>query len=82
MNSLEYIRKTYGVPAKRGARIIYLASDGEDISAVITGAKNGRLRARIENLDGTLQRRPSLFHPTWNITYPAQPSARGDESEL
>lgn len=34
--SLDYIRKTYNVPAKRGGKVEYLAGDGELIEATIT----------------------------------------------
>jgi hypothetical protein len=67
--SLEYIRRTYHVPAKRGGIIVYGASDGESIKARITGARGHQLRARMERTDGTFNRRSALFHPTWHITY-------------
>ncbi len=64
--SLEYIRKHYGVPAKRGGRVKYspcgvicLAEQG-----TITGAQGARIRVR---MDGETKSR--LFHPTWGIEY-------------
>jgi hypothetical protein len=62
--SLDYIRRTYGVPAKRGQRVQYLASDGELVEGRITGSSGGRLRVR---LDGNKQ--SFIFHPTFNLAY-------------
>jgi hypothetical protein len=66
--TLEYIRNTYGVPAKRGARVLvdwyppeparYGTITGSD------GARHGRLRIRI---DGETRSRKA--HPIWRITY-------------
>lgn len=59
--SLSYIRKMYGVPARRGGRVYYTH---EGRYGTITSARNGRLRVR---LDG--DKRPGVFHPTWRIRY-------------
>lgn len=56
---LAYIRKLYGVPARRGARVEY---DGQ--RGVITGAINAHVRIR---LDGETKSR--IYHPTWKIKY-------------
>lgn len=58
--SAAYVRDRYGVPAKRGMRVIADGTPG-----VITGFHGARLRIR---LDG--QTRPGTWHPTWNIEYP------------
>lgn len=58
--SMAYIRRHYGVPAKRGMRVTALGDPG-----VITGSNDARLRIR---LDG--HRHAGLYHPTWRITYP------------
>ena len=58
--SLKYIRDTYRVPAKRGARILF---DG--VEGTITGAHNGRLRVRLKGL-----KRRAFLHPDWQVTYP------------
>ena len=62
--SLDYIRRAYRVPAKRGARVEYLASDGELMEGTITGSKGARLRVR---LDGAKQ--SFIFHPTYALKY-------------
>jgi hypothetical protein len=65
--SMDYIRRAYGVPAKRGLRVRYDIFPGEP-NGTITGARDGRLLIR---LDGwPKRRRPLTFHPTWNIHYP------------
>lgn len=57
--SLEYIRKQYNVPAKRGAQVI---ADGE--FGVITGARGAHLRIRIQG-----RKMIEHYHPTWRIHY-------------
>ncbi len=66
--SMEYIRKTYNVPAKRGMRIKWTDCYGHVFNGVITSAKNGRLLVlvddRIPNYRGRL-----ILHPTDNVEY-------------
>lgn len=62
--SMDYIRRTYSVPAKRGGRVEYLASDGELMEGTITGAVEGYLRIR---LDGA--KHSGRYHPTWALKY-------------
>jgi len=73
MGHMEYIRKTYGVPAKRGARISF---SGDDVGKFIQGflyrprcgtiisARNGYIRVRF---DGAATWR--ALHPTWKVKY-------------
>ncbi len=62
--SMAYIRRYYGVPAKRGMRVVYGASDGDCIDAVIVGSKGAYLRVRLGNNKHT-----SLLHPTYYLRY-------------
>jgi hypothetical protein len=67
--SIQYIRDTYGVPAKRGGRIRFTGNDGseypgEGIEGVIVGTRNARLRVRF---DGS--KRIESLHPTWMVEY-------------
>lgn len=62
--SMKYIRDYYKVPAKRGAKIRYMASDGDDCDGVITSSKDQYLRVRFGN-----DKRTVLLHPTWNVAY-------------
>jgi hypothetical protein len=59
--SMEYIRKTYGVPAKRGGRVNYMF---KEIMGTITGSRGGHLLIK---LDG--HKRSLPFHPVWQIAY-------------
>lgn len=61
--SMEYIRKTYGVPAKRGAKI-EINSDGIYWAGTIVGARGGYLRVRVPGCERIL-----TMHPTWRIFY-------------
>jgi hypothetical protein len=62
---MEYIRRTYGVPAKRGMRVEYMSGrDYELMQGVIVGSKGARLRIR---LDG--DRCSGIYHPTYNLVY-------------
>lgn len=73
--SLQYIRDTYRVPAKRGGRVEFQGRPG-----TITSTDGARLRVR---LDG--DRRNVILHPTWEVTYadaasPDTPGARAVET--
>lgn len=61
--SFEYIRKYYGVPAKRGGRVEY-TGNGNSETGTICGSSGAHLRIR---LDG--KTRSFLFHPTWKLRY-------------
>lgn len=62
-SSLEYIRKTYGVPAKRGGRIRFTGGR-EPQEGTITRGSNAHIMVRF---DDSLSSVP--MHPTWEITY-------------
>ena len=65
MGNMEYIRKCYQVPAKRGVRVIYELGSRKIWIGVIKSAKNGRLRIQF---DGQ-KTHPAPFHPKWRLTY-------------
>lgn len=54
----EYIRRTYGVPAKRGVRV---RVDGH--AGVVTSCGH-YIRVRFDG-----ERRPRPCHPTWQVEY-------------
>ncbi|MCR3719154.1 MULTISPECIES: hypothetical protein [Prauserella salsuginis group] len=58
--SIDYIRRHYDVPAKRGGRI----RDYQGRTGTITGTADANLTVR---LDG--DHHPSRYHPTWQIEY-------------
>lgn len=60
---MQYIRETYKVPAKRGARVRY-TGDGHASLGTVLGSHGARLRVQI---DGEPAAR--TFHPTWEIEY-------------
>lgn len=66
--SFKYMRDTYGVPAKRGGRIIYTDHHSNKFYCTIKSTINGKLRVlvddRVTNYRGRL-----ILHPTWNIEY-------------
>ena len=57
--SAEYVRNYYGIPAKRGMRVL---ADGK--LGTVIGFDGAHLRIR---LDG--EKRTSYWHPTWRIEY-------------
>jgi hypothetical protein len=61
--SLDYIRKTYDVPVKRGARVEYTGGKEPQLGTVIS-ASGAHVNIR---LDGAKHAMP--FHPTWEIRY-------------
>ena len=60
---MDYIRKYYKVPAKRGGRVIYTGGTKPQYGTIL-GASGAYLVIR---LDG--HRDPQTFHPTWRIEY-------------
>ena len=64
--SMDYIRRTYDVPAKRGARILFLDTGGTTHDGVIVGSRGMYLRARFPRFTG---RHIVTLHPTSNVRY-------------
>ena len=56
---MEYIRKYYKVPAKRGCKVIANGKPG-----IITGSRGAHLRIRIDGEKGS-----RIYHPTWRMKY-------------
>ncbi len=67
--SMEWVRKNYGVPAKRGGRVEY-TGEGHPELGTIVGTNGGHLKIR---LDGKKHAMP--FHPTWKLRHIDQPAA-------
>lgn len=66
--SMEYIRRAYGVPAKRGMRVRYFGNWTDDFGVIIS-ARNGRLRVRMDKPSLRGKVLTYLLHPTWRIEY-------------
>ncbi|MEV0556319.1 hypothetical protein AB0I27_23055 [Streptomyces sp. NPDC050597] len=62
-STMEWIRRSYDVPARHGMRIEY---DGKP--ATITGASSGGLVLRVDG-----ERHKVYTHPCYRIVYPAVP---------
>ena len=63
--SMEWIRKRYGVPAKRGGRVEYTGGKTPEFGTILA-AREGRLRIRLDAMEYT---HPLPFHPTYELRY-------------
>lgn len=61
--SLDYIRRMYGVSAKRGGRVEY-TGEGRPELGTICGARGVHLSIRLDGVKHTMP-----FHPTWKLRY-------------
>ena len=61
--SMPEIRRRYGVPAKRGARVTF-----EGKGATITSARGHHLRLRFDD-PRVAEPVGGIFHPLWEIDY-------------
>jgi hypothetical protein len=69
---MEYIRKTYGVPAKRGGRVEYTSGAKFTTQGVITGSSGPYLRIKLD-----INRVSLRFHPqTDGLVYLPAPNAQ------
>jgi hypothetical protein len=63
--SADYIRRTYGIPAKRGARIAFNHT-GRRLGT-ITGFRGACILVRFD--DDQFRKYPTALHPTWEVEY-------------
>lgn len=66
--SLEWIRKRYAVPAKRGMRVEYTGG-GTKALGTIRGARGGYLSIKLDS-----SKHARAFHPTWELRYLTEPA--------
>lgn len=67
--TMDYIRRTYGVPAKRGERVTYTDGDGVKFNCTIKSAtSSGHLMVLVDDRVPGYRRRLKL-HPTWQVVY-------------
>lgn len=79
--SMNHIRKTYGVPAQRGGRLIYTDSSGVKFFCTIKSATNsGHLKVLVDDRVPGYRGRMKL-HPTWHIEYLAA-NAKGQRGAV
>jgi hypothetical protein len=64
-SAMSYIRRTYNVPACRGARVLFTTTAGSLMLGTITGAENAHLVVRFDDPRQGKHR----LHPTWNVQY-------------
>lgn len=62
--SMEWVRKNYGVPAKRGGRVEYTGDKSGPRFGTITASVGPRLRIKLDGDDVAL-----IYHPTWELRY-------------
>lgn len=75
---MDYIRRTYGVPARRGARLLFIGGNPDPesddkvktLAGTIVGSRGQYLRVR---MDG--EARIRTLHPTWRVEYMKTPNA-------
>lgn len=66
--TLAYIRKTYDVPAKRGARIEWTDERGQKWVGRVVGPSSDGARLKVQ-FDVHGKRRRSILHPTDGVRY-------------
>jgi len=65
--SMAWIRKHYGVPAKRGVRVRYSGDiGGVSHDGVIVASRYPYIRVRMPTFHGG---KISTLHPTWKVEY-------------
>jgi hypothetical protein len=60
--SMQYIRDTYGVPAKRGAKVRYTGDGGTRVGTIVA-SDGAYIRVRFPQA-GIVS-----LHPTWKVEY-------------
>lgn len=66
--SMDYIRRFYGVPAKRGTRVQY-TNAVKAVQGTIVGSRGQYLRVRWDETGCT-----HTMHPTWMMVYLKTPN--------
>lgn len=62
--SMEYIRETYRVPAKKGGRVKYINDSGVTTEGTITGTHGAYIKVKIDG-----DKHSDCYHPRHNIEY-------------
>ena len=71
-DSLDYIRRYYGVPADLKGRVLYTWRGANKLGTIV-GTSGASLMIR---LDG--ERHPAPYHPTWKLRYLIEVERRTD----
>ena len=73
--SVDYIRRYYGVPARRGVRVTWWGCMTErKLHGTIVGARGQYLRIRFDD-----EARARTLHPTWLLAYHETPNKDAKE---
>lgn len=70
--SIDWIRKNYRVPARRGGRVEYTGEKWPQ-RGTICGASGSHLSIRLDGVKHTMP-----FHPTWELRYLDEPDTSGN----
>lgn len=62
--SMQHIRDYYGVPARRGARVVY-SGDGCPAIGTIVGSRDQYLRVRFDDEPDRIE----TLHATWELEF-------------
>jgi hypothetical protein len=69
--SMEYIRRRYCVPARRGRRVVYTGGSIHK-NGTIVGSDGSRLRVRMDDTN-----KIGTYHPSWEMQYIDDGQLRG-----
>ncbi|TDB26820.1 hypothetical protein ATCM_03690 [Stenotrophomonas sp. ATCM1_4] len=61
---MEWVRKNYGVPAKRGGRVEYTGDGRPEPGTIISATPSGHLKVELDS-----RPRAVRLHPTWKLRY-------------
>ena len=61
---MEWVRKTYGVPATRGGRVEYAGDGRAELGTIISATTSGYLKVELDSHPRAIK-----LHPTWKLRY-------------
>jgi hypothetical protein len=64
MANMKWVRKNYGVRAKRGMRVLYTGCGKREYGTIRSAASGGHLNIQLDGVRHTMP-----FHPTWELHY-------------
>ncbi|CAD0266070.1 conserved hypothetical protein [Pseudomonas veronii] len=76
MATMAWVRKSYGVPAKRGMRVLYTGCGRREYGTIRSAACGGHLNIQLDGVRHTMP-----FHPTWELHYQPDEAAHQLQQE-
>ena len=73
---MAWVRKHYGVPAKRGMRVLYTGNGAPEYGTIRSVACGGHLNIQLDGIRHTMP-----FHPTWELSYQPVEAKQASDSE-